>query len=422
MVLSSMPVLSELLPDGIHLPWWKRVLSKIKIWGWNIPIHNGLYDSSKLFRELFDPNLLSGDLKTAIAITAYIPTIDATVVSYNVPLNKIPSKVLIPELMPHDNYRYDPITPVWVLACQSSAIPFNFYNVPLLLPLDEKDKRDCEDLCGIFNFTGNGEEKRAWQITGKGLFSMQNGNGFAVEDGAVTTNLGAVGANIDKNKIIVSIYPVKKAKPIKFDDRTRWAQWKAMVGPIYQVVKAGKFLFTDSTADKQMMLSNLYMKIEDSNGVENYYKPTVIEIDVPLTRNILEKRNGRKYPSWTDFNQYDKKTTLDIFEESYNQAMRKINKGDPSVGRSPLFSKEDLIRMGHEGISICLSGGGAAAVDEVAYTAAILDSIDQYRENISNIPKSKRSIVNLLTGTSAGALTAAYFANLHDSYCSPENR
>jgi len=423
MVASSMPILAHMLPDGCHLPWWKIALAKIKIWGFNVPIENGIYDSSKLFKKLFDPELKGGDLKTPIAITAYIPTTDQSVISYNVPIDQIPKNVLRPEMMPHDNYRYDPITPIWVLTSQSSAIPFNFFNVPLLLPLDPEVLESCRNSCGIFNFQGHGDEKRAWQITGKGLQGMLGGNGLWVTDGAVTTNCGAVAATVDKNKIIISVYPVKKAKEIKFEDGFRWAQWKGFVGVGYQLVKACMFLFTDSTADKQQIMQNFYMKIEDENGQEEFYLPTVMAIDAGKTRKVLEEKNNRKYPDWKAFNKYDYDTTHDIFEESYNQAWNRIHIGDPENNVPRLFSDEDLVRMGHEGISCCVSGGGAAAVDEVSYVAALLDSIHQFRPaNVIDIPREERSIINLLTGTSAGALTAAYFANLHDRYCSPEDR
>ena len=163
------------------------------------------------------------------------------------------------------------------------------------------------------------------------------------------------------------------------------------------------------------------MKIPDENGVDQYYLPTVMAIDVMATRKKLKNKNGREYPNWTDFNQYDASTTFDIFEESYNQALNKILAGDLENNVPRLFSDEDLKRMGNEGISICVSGGGAAAVDEVAYTAAVLDSIHHFRNRkIEEMPFEERSIINLLTGTSAGALTAAYFANLHDSYCGQE--
>ena len=64
---------------------------------------------------------------------------------------------------------------------------------------------------------------------------------------------------------------------------------------------------------------------------------------------------------------------------------------------------------------------GAAAVDEVAYVAAILDAIHAQRDLSQVEAPEDMSIINLLTGTSAGALTAIYFANLHDSYCKPRD-
>ena len=412
MVLSSLPILSELLPDGCEKRWYKRALAKIKIWGWNMPLYNGVYDSSNLFMKLFDPDVKAGDLKTAIAITAYIPTIDASVITYNMPLEKIgtnhPGGVLRPETMPHDNYRYDPNVPIWVLACQSSAIPFQFYNVPLLLPLNKEDQDHCSDSCTWYNFEGLGVDRKPWELTGRGLVGVHGGNatGFAVEDGAVTTNSGACAATYDRNTIIVSIYPVKKAEEIKFDSRWRWAQHKLFIGPIYQIIKAALFLLTDSTADKQQLFENRYMKI--GNG---FYLPTLITIDCAKTRNALKERNGRDYPDWKAFNQYDKETTHDIFEESYSRAIKKV---------FATFSNDDLIRMGKERVSICVSGGGAAAVDEVAYVAAILDAIHSKRDMSKITSPDDMSLINLLTGTSAGALTALYFANLHDNYCNPK--
>jgi len=419
MVLSSLPILSELLPDGIEKPWWKRVLAKLKIWGWNIPIHNGVYNSSNLFRMLFDPQKRVGDLSTAIAITKYIPTIDASVISYNKPLEQIAHKdgvpVLRPDTMPHDNYRYDPNALMWVLASQSSAIPFQFYNVPLLLPLDDHMQKECRDSCSWYNFDGQvtDEDRRAWQITGRGLLGMHGGNaiGFGVTDGAVTTNTGAAAATYDRNTIIISIYPAKAADPIKFDSSWRWAQYKFFVGPIYQTVKSGMFLLTDSWADKQQLIENRWMKIDN-----DFYLPTVMAIDTKANRKALKDKNGREYPDWTEFNKYDYQTTHDIFEESYSDAVRKLL-GDASRGIEPLFSDEDIIRMGNEKVSICVSGGGAAAVDEVAYVAAVLDIIHSRRDMSQISSVDDMGIINLLTGTSAGALTALYFANLHDSYC-----
>jgi len=416
MVLSSIPILSELLPDGCEKPWWKRALAKIKIWGWNMPIHNGIYNSSKLFQSLFDPTLRAGDLKTAVAITAYIPTVDASVITYNRPIDTIIHNdgvpVLRPETMPHDNYRYEPDIPVWILASQSAAIPFQFFNVPLLLPVSEESRKVCNDGCSWYNFSGQVDDRKPWQITGRGLMGMHGGNatGFGVTDGAVTTNTGACAATYDRNTIIISIYPVKKAPKIEFDSRFRWAQHKLFIGPIYQTVKSGLFLLTDSWADKQQLIENRWMKIEN-----DFYLPSVITIDTKESRKKLKAENGREYPDWTEFNQYDADTTNDIFEESYHRAILKIF-GDPVTGTEPLFSDEDLIRMGKEKVSICVSGGGAAAVDEVAYVAAILDSIHS-RRDMDNV--EDMSILNLLTGTSAGALTAFYFANLHDKYCTP---
>ena len=133
------------------------------------------------------------------------------------------------------------------------------------------------------------------------------------------------------------------------------------------------------------------MKIPDENGEDQFYLPTVIAIDVMATRKKLKNQNGREYPNWTDFNQYDASTTFDIFEESYNQALDKIFVGDPENNIPRLFSNEDLNRMGHEGVSICVSGGGAAAVDEVAYTAAVLDSIHHFRDGrIEDMPFEER--------------------------------
>lgn len=410
MVLNSLPILSELLPDGVDKPWWKRVLAKIKIWGWNIPIHNGLYSSSKLFKKLFDPTLMAGDIKTPIAITAYIPTIDASVVTYNSQA-VVDNKILRPETMPHDNYRFDPGVPVWVLASQSSSIPLQFYDVPLLLGLSSYDLEYCEETCAWYNFKGYGDNKKLWHLTGRGLLGIHGGNatGFAVEDGAVTTNLGACAATYDKNTIIVSIYPIKKANEIDFSKGPRWAQYKLFIGPIYQIVKAGLFLLTDSSADKQQLFKHRYIEIDDK-----FYRPTVIEIDCKKTRRDLKLKNGKEYPDWKSFNQYDHSITHEIFEESYSNAVKAIHD-------EGLFSEDDLVRMGNEKVSICVSGGGAAAVDEVAYVAALLDCIHAKRDLTNVRSPEDMSIINLLTGTSAGALTAIYFANLHDNYCSKAN-
>ncbi len=373
MVKSSLPILSELLPDGVEKPLWKRILGKLKIWGWNIPVHNGLYDSSSLFRQLFNPEILASNLETAIAITAYIPTIDASVIYVNKELDQI--KQLKPEIMPHDVYRYDPSIPVWVMASQSSAIPLQFFNVPLLLPLDQERRDNCDAECTWYNFPGTGADRKWWQITGRGLIGVHGGNatGFAVEDGAVTTNLGAVASCIDRNKVIIAINPIKKASNIEdsFDKRWRIAQWKLFIGPIYQIIKAALFLLTDSSNDKRQVLANYYMKIENDSGPAEFVLPTVIEIDCTKTRKELSAEKDKEFPDWKSFNQYDYDITHSIFDKTYHETKQKIQQG--------LFSAEDIFRYSNEGLSICVSGGGAAAVDEVATVAAILDAIAESR-------------------------------------------
>ena len=67
----------------------------------------------------------------------------------------------------------------------------------------------------------------------------------------------------------------------------------------------------------------------------------------------------------------------------------------------------DLDKYAEEGMVICVSSGGAYAVDELAGICALCDAVKERTQDNSGI-------INLITGTSAGSLNAIYVSQIHD--------
>ena len=351
----SMPNLASLLPDGRDKPWHKRTLGKLKM-VWNFIRRQAVYEAEEVFQGIFGRTVRMGDISTPVAATVFIPDTEQTVTFLN-----RETGFLNYELMPHDLFVVRPDLFLWQVTGYSSCIPF------------------------VFSFRQKNHVKSYNSCDQASPYSACNVStvyGFAPVDGAVSAYYGAMGASSNENKIIVTVFKTKKATPLNYTSGRRIASWWG-IGSAYALFKAAMYMLNNEGADKLALAKQL-------GAVE-------LGCDARGARVSMSEQTGKKYPSETEFSKYTKDVMREVFDFQYDRMRRHVEE-------SPEY---DLDRYASEGMVICVSSGGAYAVDELAGICALCDAVKARSQ-------TGDKIINLITGTSAGSLNAVYVAQIHD--------
>ena len=350
----SMPNLASLLPDGMDKPWHRRWLGKLKM-VWNFIKRQAVYEAEPVFQGIFGKSKTLGDISTPVAATVFIPDTEQTVTFLNKKTDFINE-----ELMPHDLFVERPDVRLWQVTGYSSCIPYVF-------SLKRK------------NYVHP-------RISEGSPYAAQNVStvyGFVPVDGAVSAYYGAMGASVNENKIIVTVFPTKRAKPLDYSSGMRIASWWG-VGSTYALLSSAMYMLNNEGADKLALAKQL-------GAVE-------LGCDAYAARDELLDSTGEEFPNGAQFARY----TVDVMLEIFNYQYDKIRK---MVEESPIY---DLDKYAREGMVICVSSGGAFAVDELAGICALCDAVSARAE------EGRDGIINLITGTSAGSLNAVFVAQIHD--------
>lgn len=356
--VSSMPNLASLLPDGMDKPWQKRLLGKLKM-AWNFVRKQAIYKSEEVFKGMFGEELRIGDIATPVAVTVFIPDTEQTVTFMNRETDFVNY-----DLMPHDLFLVRPDLHAWLATSYSSCIPFVF-SIEKESMVSPPPSEACNDAAGF------------------PACNVSTVYGFAPVDGAVSAYYGAMGASSNQNKIIVTVFKSRKAQPLDYTSGSRFASWW-LIGSAYSLFKAATYMLNNEGEDKLALSKQL-------GAVE-------LPCAASEARQELKEKTGNEYPNGSEFSKYTNDKMHDIFNYQYDK-IRKMIEEDPTY---------NLEKYAKEGMIICVSSGGAFAVDELAGICALCDAVNERK------PEERRGIINLITGTSAGSLNAIYVSQIHD--------
>lgn len=399
----NIPILAKITPNGVDHPWYQRWWENFKRVLLYIP-RSGYVDSAKLFQhpDMFGMKLGSEGI-TPFVTTTYLPVPNVTV---HVCSHPVPAVLdyLSPEYMSHDILAHIPGMAQWEHASTSAAIPWVMHNVAPMRHPDDTSQSNCK----WYNYSGNCDNARLWEITSTGY----RGSGvYAAVDGAPSANMGAVTLANHPFTFVIDVHKQSVAGTYEevFAENSssiRWAQWPFCIGAIYSTLKtATAHALTSGHEDRRALLESTYRDVELSDGSTMKMNFQVMQLDCADIRASRGIEAG-----WLDFQDHTKKITHDIFDEAYDRAYRMIEE-------MVLERDIDMDLLISEGVILGASGGGAFALEETAAAAAIFDYASLYLPaDFLEREVQDRKIVNLLTGTSAGALTAIYYANLQDMW------
>ena len=286
-----------------------------------------------------------GDIQTPVAATVFIPDTNQTVTFLN---RETP--YINPSLMPHDLFVARPDLPAWKVCAWSSKIPFVLESEARVLPPPSELELGLEE-------------------SGYPACNVATVYGYAPVDGAVSAAYGVVGAASKKNMIIITVYKTKTAKPLDYSGGSRRSGWW-LLGAFIALIESTKYMLQNEGEDKLWITKQL--------GARE------LSCSATTARAEMKEKFERDFPDHKDFNQYNLKTSKEIFDT------------------------DSLKKYATEGMVLCVSSGGAYAIDELSAICALCDVVMEQPDC------NQGGIINLITGTSAGALNALYISQIHD--------